>query len=178
MIPRVVILAAGLLVAGAVSPGRGEPPIEAARRHAQTLRSDPNNRTALVGLGAALMELDRPADALNLFQRLRALEPDAFDPAWHVAAATAHLPDPRRADIHAGIAAAESALDARPDDPAAWHVLSVLLHRDGDYIPAATAARRAVELDALQPLNSQATERYQQQEFLCQQAILVFSPLE
>ena len=80
--------------------------------------------------------------------------------------------------FRSGLAFAERAAQLRPDAPAAWHVLSVLRHLDGDYAAAAEAARRAVELDAQNPSDPETTALYQQQETACTHAQLVFSPLD
>lgn len=150
----------------------------AARLYAQSIRLAPTNGPALYGLGRALLDLDRAADALKVFRRLDALfpgEPEVFEA---LAAALARLPEPRRADVDEGLAFAEQAAQLNPDAPAAWHVLSVLRHLDGDYAAAAEAARRAIELDALDPSDPETTARYQQQEIACNDALSVFSPLD
>ncbi len=150
----------------------------AARLYAQSIRLAPTNGPALYGLGRALLDQDRAADALKVFRRLDALypgEPDVFEA---LAAALARLPEPRRADVDEGLAFAERAAQLSPDAPAAWHVLSVLRHLDGDYAAAAEAARRAVELDAQDPSDPETTARYQQQEIACNDALSVFSPLD
>lgn len=150
----------------------------AARLYAQAIRLVPSNGPALYGLGRALLDQDRAADALKVFRRLDALFPGDPYVFEALAAALARLPDPRRAAVAAGLAFAEQATQLRPDAPEAWHVLSVLRHLDGDYAAAAEVARRAVELDAQTPSDPETTALYQQQEIACNDAISVFSPLD
>jgi tetratricopeptide (TPR) repeat protein len=150
----------------------------AIRLYAQSIRLCPSNGPALYGLGRALLDQDRPADSLKVFRRLDSFFPD--DPASleALAAALARLPAPRRADIAEGLAFAERATRLGPDTPAAWHVLSVLRHLNGDYALAVGAARQAVLLDAITPIAPETTALYQQQEKACNDALSVFSPLD
>ena len=150
----------------------------AARLYAQSIRLFPSNGPALYGLGRALLDQNRPLDALKVFRRLDALFPG--DPATLEALATAlaRLPEPRRADITEGLAFATRATQMRPDSAEAWHVLSVLRHLDGDYAAALEAARQAVARDAQTPSDPEATALYQQQEIACLDALSVFSPLD
>lgn len=150
----------------------------AIRLYAQSIRLCPSNGPALFGLGRALLDQDRPADSLKVFRRMDAIFPD--DPAIleALAAALARLPEPRRTDIAEGLAFAQRATQLAPDAPEAWHVLSVLRHLDGDYALAAEAARQAVLLDALTPVDPETTALYQQQEKACNDALSVFSPLD
>ena len=150
----------------------------AARLYAQSIRLFPSNGPALYGLGRALLDQDRPLDALKVFRRLDALFPG--DPATlaATAAALARHPDPRRNDIAQGLALATQATQLQPDAPEAWHVLSILRHLDGDYAAALDAARQAVALNALAPSDPETTALYQQQEIACTDALSVFSPLD
>lgn len=150
----------------------------AARLYARSIRLQPSNPPAFRGLGYALLELDRPADALKAFRRLDTLAPG--DPAVKTALATAisRLPAPRRADIAKGLDWAGQAAGLRPEDPEVWHLLSVLRYINGDYIPAAEAARQALALAADQPADSETTTRYQQQENACNAALSALSPLD
>ena len=142
------------------------------------IRLCPSNGPALYGLGRALLDQDRPADSLKVFRRMDGLFPG--DPAILEAldAALARLPEPRRADIAEGLACAERATQLQPDAPAAWNVLAVLRHLYGDYARAVEAARQAVLLDALTPVDPETTARYQQQEKACNDALSVYSPLD
>lgn len=150
----------------------------AIRLYAQSIRLCPSNGPALYGLGHALLDLDRAPDALKIFRRMDALFPD--DPAIleALAATIAHLPDPLRADIAEGLVFAEQAARLRPDSPEAWHLLSVLRHFDGDYASAFAAARQAVDLATENSIDSETAALYQQQETACNDALLVFSPLD
>ncbi len=150
----------------------------AIRLYAQAIRLCPSNGPALYGLGRALLDRDRPADSLKVFRRMDALFPD--DPAIleALAAALARLPDPRRADIAEGLSFAEHAAQLQPRAAEAWNVLSVLRHLDGDYGLALNAARKAVALDAQNPVDPDITALYQQQEKACTDALSVFSPLD
>ena len=150
----------------------------AAHLYAQSIRLCPSNGPALLGLGRALLDQDRPADALKTFRRMNALFPDDADVLDALATALSRLPDLRRAHVAEGRAFAERAVQLRPDAPGGWHALSILRHLDGDYAAAAAAARRAVELDAQHPSDPATTARYQQQETACNDALLVFSPLD
>ena len=150
----------------------------ATRLYAQAIRLCPSNGPALYGLGRALLDQDRAADALKAFRRLDLLFPGDPEILEALAAALARLPEPRRADIAEGLAFAGQAAELRPDAPEAWHLLSVLRHLDGDYAQAAEAARQAVALDAKNPLDPETTALYQQQETACNDALLVFSPLD
>ena len=150
----------------------------AVRLYAQSIRLVPSNGPALYGLGRALLDQDRPADALKVLRRLDAFFPGDPEILAALAAAIARLPEPRRADIAEGLAFAEQALQLSPDVPQAWHVLSVLRHLDGDYAAAAEAARQALELDAQNPSDPETTAIYQQQEIACTDALSVFSPLD
>lgn len=150
----------------------------AIRLYGQSLRLFPSNGPALYGLGQAFLDQDRPADALKVFHRMDTLFPDDASIHILVASAIARLPDSRRADIHQGLAAARRATDLQPGAPEAWHILSVLLHLDGDYANAAEAARQALLLDAEQPSTPETTALYQLQEIACTDALLVFSPLD
>ena len=153
-------------------------PATATRLYAQALRLCPSNGPALHGLGRALLDQDRAADALKIFRRMDALFPNDPEIFEALAAALARLPDARRADIAEGLAFAEQAAQLRPAAPEAWHVLSVLRHLAGDYAAAAEAARRALDLDALTPSDPETTALYQQQEIACTDALSVFSPLD
>ncbi|HPR69826.1 MAG TPA: tetratricopeptide repeat protein, partial [Kiritimatiellia bacterium] len=130
------------------------------------------------GFGLALLEQGRAADARNVFERMETLFPG--DPTVHtlLAHAAARLPDPRRADIRRGLEAARFAVESDPGSAEAWHALSLLRHLDGDYEAALEAARQSLALDARQPAGPETTERYQQQETACHDALLVFSPLD
>lgn len=150
----------------------------AARLYAKSIRLYPSNGPALYGLGRALLDQDRAADALKVFRRMDALYPADPDVLEALAAALARLPEPRRAEIAEGLALAEQAIQLPPARPQAWHVLSVLRYLDGDYAAAAEAARRAIELDALTPSDPETTALYQQQEIACNDALSVFSPLD
>ena len=150
----------------------------AARLYAQSLRLYPSNGPALYGLGRALLDQDRAADALKVFRRLAALFPADPEILEALAAALARLPEPRRAEIAEGLALAEQAIQLPPARPQAWHVLSVLRYLDGDYAAAAEAARRALELDNQNPSDPETTALYQQQEIACNDALSVFSPLD
>lgn len=150
----------------------------AARLYANSIRLCPSNGPAFYGLGRALLDQDRAADALKVFRRMDALYPDEPDILEALATALARLPDPRRAEIAEGLAFAERAIQLPPARPQAWHVLAVLRHLDGDYAAAAEAARRACELDALSPSDPETTALYQQQEIACNNALSVFSPLD
>ncbi len=150
----------------------------AARLYAQAIRLCPSNGPALHGLGRALLDLNRPADSLQIFRRLDTLFPGDPSVLEALATAIARLPDPRRADVAEGLALAEQAARLRPDAPEAWHVLSVLRLLDGLYAPAADAARQAVALDALNPSDPDLTTLYQQQEIACALALSAFSPLD
>ena len=107
-----------------------------------------------------------------------ALFPD--DPTVHtlLAHAAARLPDPRRSDIRRGLESARLAVETDPANAEAWHVLSLLQYLDGDYAAALEAARQSLVLDARQPAGPETTQRYQQQETACHDALLVFSPLD
>ena len=150
----------------------------AAQLYGQSLRLCRTNGPALYGLGRALLDLDRAADGLKVFQRLDALYPD--DPAVLEALATAHarLPEPRRADLAPSRGCAERAGVLNPAAPEAWHEQSVLRHLDGDYAAALEAAREAVARDAQNPSDAETTALYQQQETACNDALSVFSPLD
>ncbi|MGD9612830.1 MAG: tetratricopeptide repeat protein [Kiritimatiellia bacterium] len=150
----------------------------AVRLYAQSLKLAPSNGPALYGLGLALLDQNRPADALKVFRRLAALHPGEADVLEALAAAIARQPGLRRADVAEGRALAFQATQLQSDRPEAWHVLSVLSHLDGDYAAAAAAARRAVELDAQNPSDPETTALYQQQEIACTDALSVFSPLD
>lgn len=150
----------------------------AARLYAQSLRFHPSNGPALHGFGLALLEQGRPADARRIFQRMDTLFPN--DPAIQLlfARTTTRLPNPYRREIRQGLAAAQRVIEAQPDDPEGWYVLSLLWHLDGHY-PAATEAIQQALQRADPDLTSPDTlERYQQQEAACHDAILVFSPLD
>ena len=150
----------------------------AARLYAHSIRLCPSNGPALYGLGRALLDQERPADALQVFRRMNFLFPDSPDILTALAATFARLPDPRRADIREGLTCAEQATRLQPDVPEVWHLLSVLRHRDGDYARAVEAAHLAVELDAQHPTDPETTALYQQQETACTDSLLVFSPLD
>lgn len=150
----------------------------AAQLYAQAVRLCPSNGPALYALGRALLEQDRAADALKVFRRLDALFPGEPAILEALAAASAHLPEPRRADIAAGLAFAARSTQLNPAAPEAWHALSVLRYLDGDYAAAAEAESRAIELDAQNPSDPETTALYQQQEIACTDALSVFSPLD
>lgn len=150
----------------------------AARLYAQAIRLCPSNGPALYGLGRALLDLDRPAESLQVFRRMNALFPDDASVLEALATAIALQPGLRRADVAEGLAFAERAVQLRPDAPEPWHALSVLRHLQGDYAAAAEAARQAVALDARNPSDPRATALYQQQETACNDALSVFSPLD
>ena len=128
--------------------------------------------------GLALLEQGRAPDALKIFRHMDDLFPGDASIQILIAHATARLADPRRADIHQGLAAVRRAMDLQPDNPEAWHAQSILLHLDGDYAEASEAAQRSLVLDARHPADPETTARYQQQEIACHDAQLVFSPLD
>ena len=150
----------------------------AARLYAQSLRICATNGPALHGFGLALLEQGRAPDALKIFRHMDDLFPGDASIQILIAHATARLADPRRADIHQGLAAVRRAMDLQPDNPEAWHAQSILLHLDGDYAEASEAAQRSLVLDARHPADPETTARYQQQEIACHDAQLVFSPLD
>lgn len=174
-------LLALLLLPAATPQSRADAPdapAAAARRHAQALRANPESAADLLGLGRALLGLNRPADALPVFRRLESIRPDDPDAPLGIAAATAGLPDPLRPDVQKGLASASRAVDLLPDSPEAWRILSVLRHLDGQYASAADAASRALLLAVRQRRPPAEIVHYQQQETACNQAVLVFSPLD
>jgi len=150
----------------------------AMRLYAESLRLAPTNGPALHGLGLALLDQNRPDDALKVFRRMESMFP--ADPEVQILLATAvsRLPDLRRPELLRAIETARRATELRPDGPEAWHALSILLHLNGDYTAAAEAARRAVDLDAEQPSDPETTAAYRRQETACNDANLVFSPLD
>lgn len=153
-------------------------PAEAARLYTQAIRACPSNYPALYGLGRALLAQEQAAGARKVFERLNTLFPDDPTILQALAAAVARLPEPRRADIAVGLAAAGQAARLDPASPEMQYLLSVLLHLNGDYPAAAAAARQAVALDAENPVDAETTARYQQQEIICTDALWVFSPLD
>ena len=153
-------------------------PAEAARLYARSIRLHASNGPALLGLGQALTEEGRPADALKVLRRLDALFPGQPSVLIALANAITRLPDPRRRDIREGLALAETAAKLEPGTPEAWHTVSVLRYLDGDYLLAAEAARQAIELAAQSSATPADTARYQQQEIACNLALSVFSPLD
>ncbi len=150
----------------------------AARLYAQSLRFYPSNGPALYGFGRALFALDRIAESRVVFRRLNTFFPGEAAALEALAGTAARFPDPRRADIREGLAAAEAALRLQPATPETWYVLSVLRHRDGDYAGAAEAARQAVALAARASTDPETAALYQQQENACNDALSVFSPLD
>ena len=170
-----------LLALSAAAPSfanADEAPSAAARRHAPALRSNPESTGDLLGLGRALLGLNRPADAIPVFRRLESLRPDDPDAPLGIAAASAVLPDPLRPDVLRGLESASRAVVLLPDSPEAWRILSVLRHLDGQYEAAADAASRALILAVRQRRPPAEIVHYQQQETACNQAVLVFSPLD
>jgi tetratricopeptide (TPR) repeat protein len=155
-----------------------EHPADAIRLHAQSLRLFPSNGPALYGLGRALLEQGRISESIVVFRRLNQFFPGEAVALEALAAALARLPAPRRAEIQEGADFAAEATRLQPEAPEGWHVLSVLRHLAGDYAGAAEAARRAVELDAQTPVDVETTALYQQQETACNDALLVFSPVD
>ncbi|HRT06517.1 MAG TPA: tetratricopeptide repeat protein, partial [Kiritimatiellia bacterium] len=148
--PRVLVvglLAAGLCLAASAGWRDADLPPEAAqlnrtadhaasaataaRLYVQSLKLAPDNGPALYGLGRALLDLDRPAEALKVFRRLAKFHPGEADVLEALAAAIARQPDLRRAGVAEGRALADRAAQLQPDRPEAWHVLSVLCHLDG-----------------------------------------------
>ena len=153
-------------------------PAAAVALYVQALRACPSNGPALYGLGRALLAQGRAADSLKVLRRMEMLYPDDSAIQEALAAASARLPDPSRADIAAGLAFAERAAQLAPGSAMAFHLLSVLRHLNGDYAAAAAAARQAVALDARNPVDLETTAIYQQQETACTDALSVFSPLD
>lgn len=153
-------------------------PAAAVALYVQALRACPSNGPALYGLGRALLAQDRAADSLKVLRRMDMLYPDDSAIQEALAAASARLPDPSRADIAAGLAYAERAAQLAPGSAMAFHLLSVLRHLNGDYAAAAEAARQAVALDAQNPVDPETTASYQQQETACTDALSAFSPLD
>ena len=150
----------------------------AARLYAQSLRLFPSNGPALYGLGRALLDQGRASDALLILRRMDSQFPNDPVVLEALAAAITRLPSLRRAHLAEGLGFAEQAIQLQPDDPEAWHVLSVLRHLNGDYVLALEAAQEAVALYEQHPILSETIELYQQQEIACNDALLVFSPLD
>lgn len=155
-----------------------ETPLDATRLYAKAIRLCPSNGPALFGLGGSLLRLDRPADGLTVFFRMNTLFPDDPEIALAIATTLTRLPDLTRARLRKGIDMAEHTLLLHPEEPELWHHLSILRHLNGDYARAAEAARKAIALDAQDPIDPETTARYQQQETACNDALLVFSPLD
>ncbi|NLG34468.1 MAG: tetratricopeptide repeat protein [Lentisphaerae bacterium] len=153
-------------------------PAAALRLYVRSLRLAPSNVPALHGLGRILLDQERAAESLKVFRKLDELSPGDPDIRLGLATALSRLPGLRRADVREALDIAGQAVELRPESPAAWHLLSVLRHLNGEYTSAADAARRAVELDAQAPVHPETTALYQQQENACRNAILVFSPLD
>ena len=150
----------------------------AARIYAQSLRLFPSNGPALYGLGRALLDQGRASDALVILRRMNTQFPDDPVVLEALASAITRLPSLRRENLAEGLAFVEQALRLQPDAPNAWHVLSVLRHLNGDYVLAFEAAQEAVALDAQNPTDPETTTLYQEQEIACNDALLVFSPLD
>ena len=150
----------------------------AARIFAQSIRLYPSNGPALYGLGRALLDQGRASDALLILRRMDSQFPNDPVVLEALAAAITRLPSLRRSHLAEGLAFAEQALHLQPDAPNAWHVLSVLRHLNGDYALAFEAAQEAVALDEQNPIDPETTALYQEQEIACNDALLVFSPLD
>jgi len=153
-------------------------PAAAAKLYTESLRLQPDNGPALYGLGRALLEQDRAAESLEILRKLDQLTPNHPDTLTAMAAALARQPNLRRAQIAEGLDYATRAVELRSDSPAAWHILSVLHHANGDYAAAAEAAIHSVALAFQQELDPDLITAYQQQELACFDALAVFSPLE
>ncbi len=151
---------------------------DAARLYAKAIRLCPSNGPALYGLGGVLLGQNRPADSLKVFRRMNVLFPHDPEISVAIAIALARLPHLTRPQLREGIQIAEQALLLQPNDIEAWHSLSILYHLNGDYEQGAVAARKAIDLDAQNPIDIETTTRYQQQEIACNDALLVFSPLD
>ena len=158
--------------------GNAASPAAAAKLYAEALRLQPNNGPALYGLGWALLEQDRAAESLKILRKLDQLTPYHPETLAAMATALARLPNLRRAQIAEGLDYATRAVELRSDSPAAWHILSVLHHANGDYAAAAEAAIHSVTLASQQELDPDLIMVYQQQELACFDALAVFSPLE
>jgi len=155
-----------------------EAPLEAAQLYAKAIRLYPSNGPALYGLGGILLGQNRPADSLKVFRRMNVLFPHDPEISVAIAIALARLPHLTRCQLQEGIRIAEAVLLQQPNDIEAWHSLSILHHLNGDYARGAEAARKAIALDEQNPIDIETTTRYQQQEAACNDALLVFSPLD
>ncbi len=153
-------------------------PAAAAKLYAEALRLHPDNGPALYGLALVLLEQDRVGESLKTLRKLDKLTPNHPDTLAALATATARLPNLRRAQLVAGLDYATRAIELRPDSPAAWHILSVLHHANGDYSAAAEAAIHALTLARQQEATPDLIMVHQQQELACFDALAAFSPLE
>jgi tetratricopeptide (TPR) repeat protein len=166
--------AEALLLAADAAPS----PADAVRLYGQALRLAPSSGAAHDGLGQALLRLNRPDDALTIYRRLLGLFPDEPAVQVRLAISLSRIPQLSRADVREGIGLARRAIDAQPDLHEAWYALSVLQHLDGNYLAAAQSIRNALERADPSQLDPAILEAYQRQETACNDALLVFSPLD
>jgi tetratricopeptide (TPR) repeat protein len=150
----------------------------AAKHYAKAIRICPSNGPALFGLGGILLRQNRPADSLKVFRRMNTFFPNDPEVAVAMAITLTRLPDLDRARVREGIDQLKQVMEAQPRDIEVWHQLSILRHLNGDYAAALEAAQQALALDAEDPIDIETTHRYQQQEIACNDALLVFSPLD
>jgi len=152
--------------------------MDAARSYAKAIRLCSSNGPALFGLGGILLRQNRPADSLKVFRRMNVFFPNDPEISVAMAITLTRLPDLNRKQLQDGIAQLKRVLTLQPEDTEVWYQLSILHHLNGAYAEAAEAAAQALALDAETPVDMETTTRYQQQEIACNDALLVFSPLD
>jgi Flp pilus assembly protein TadD len=144
----------------------------------RALATDPENRTAMVGLGTACIGGGRYDKAIEVLARAAQLFPDDYVVKNNLAWMFATARDPRFRDGKRALDLAHEALLIAPGDYHVWSTLSEAYYVSGRYKNALRAAEEAVQVGRLQKVAANVLQDYIRQVERCRLAADAMSILE
>ena len=148
---------------------KAEDPAVAEKHWARAVKEDPDSGEALAGLGAALLANGKAATAAKVFSKLRKQWPGEAE--GHRLYAEAVLARKDGKQLEAALEAVEDAASLDGGAPETLLAESRVRFALGDFEGALVAAEEALAAGG-------GGEEYREQEELCRDALVVFSPLD
>lgn len=148
---------------------KAEDPVQAEKHWARAVKEDPHSGEALAGLGAALLANGKAATAAKVYSKLRKQWPGEAE--GHRLYAEAVLARKDGKQLEAALEAVEDAASLDGGTPETLLAESRVRFALGDFEGALVAAEEALAAGG-------QGEEYRQQEEVCKDALVVFSPLD